>query len=41
MSATHLQDALDTLKTTGVRIAPQRHAIFGISNSINGTSYCR
>ncbi len=27
MSATHLQDALDTLKTTGVRITPQRHAI--------------
>ncbi|MCL1702801.1 peroxide-responsive transcriptional repressor PerR [Lysinibacillus sp. Bpr_S20] len=27
MSETHLQDALDTLKTTGVRITPQRHAI--------------
>jgi len=27
MSTTHLQDALDTLKTTGVRITPQRHAI--------------
>ncbi|KOY81985.1 peroxide-responsive transcriptional repressor PerR [Lysinibacillus macroides] len=27
MSATHLQDALDTLKITGVRITPQRHAI--------------
>lgn len=27
MPATHLQDALDTLKTTGVRITPQRHAI--------------
>ena len=27
MSVTHLQDALDTLKTTGVRITPQRHAI--------------
>ena len=23
----HLKDALDTLKTTGVRITPQRHAI--------------
>ena len=27
MSHTHLKDALDTLKTTGVRITPQRHAI--------------
>jgi len=27
MSKTHLQDAVDTLKTTGVRITPQRHAI--------------
>ncbi len=27
MSTTHLQDALDTLKITGVRITPQRHAI--------------
>ncbi|CAM5589272.1 Peroxide operon regulator OS=Lysinibacillus sphaericus OX=1421 GN=perR PE=3 SV=1 [Lysinibacillus sphaericus] len=27
MSIPHLQDALDTLKTTGVRITPQRHAI--------------
>ncbi len=27
MSELHLKDALDTLKTTGVRITPQRHAI--------------
>lgn len=27
MSQTHLKDALDSLKTTGVRITPQRHAI--------------
>ncbi|MFY3790991.1 peroxide-responsive transcriptional repressor PerR [Ureibacillus sp. MALMAid1270] len=27
MSVMHLKDALDTLKTTGVRITPQRHAI--------------
>lgn len=27
MSEMHLKDALDTLKTTGVRITPQRHAI--------------
>jgi len=27
MSHTHLKDALDSLKTTGVRITPQRHAI--------------
>jgi Fur family transcriptional regulator, peroxide stress response regulator len=27
MSHSHLKDALDTLKTTGVRITPQRHAI--------------
>lgn len=27
MSTTHLRDALDTLKNTGVRITPQRHAI--------------
>ena len=27
MSNTHLKDALDSLKTTGVRITPQRHAI--------------
>lgn len=27
MSETYLRDALDTLKNTGVRITPQRHAI--------------
>ncbi|MGE7022575.1 peroxide-responsive transcriptional repressor PerR [Solibacillus cecembensis] len=27
MSELHLKDALDTLKSTGVRITPQRHAI--------------
>lgn len=27
MTEVHLQDALDTLKSTGVRITPQRHAI--------------
>ena len=27
MSHTHLKDALDSLKATGVRITPQRHAI--------------
>lgn len=27
MSDMHLKEALDTLKTTGVRITPQRHAI--------------
>jgi len=27
MSVLHLKDALDTLKATGVRITPQRHAI--------------
>ena len=27
MTEVHLRDALDTLKSTGVRITPQRHAI--------------
>ncbi len=27
MSELHLKNALDTLKATGVRITPQRHAI--------------
>jgi len=40
MSHTHLKDALDSLKTTGVRITPQRHAIleFLIDSMIHPTA---
>ncbi|WP_019413444.1 peroxide-responsive transcriptional repressor PerR [Paenisporosarcina sp. TG20] len=40
MTEVHLRDALDTLKSTGVRITPQRHAIleFLIQSSIHPTA---
>lgn len=40
MSEGHLKDALDTLKSTGVRITPQRHAIleFLIQSMIHPTA---
>ena len=40
MSHTHLKDALDSIKTTGVRITPQRHAIleFLIDSMIHPTA---
>jgi len=40
MTEMHLRDALDTLKSTGVRITPQRHAIleFLIQSMIHPTA---
>ena len=40
MTEVHLRDALDTLKSTGVRITPQRHAIleFLIQSMIHPTA---
>jgi Fur family peroxide stress response transcriptional regulator len=40
MSEQHLKDALDTLKQTGVRITPQRHAIleFLVDSMIHPTA---
>lgn len=41
MTEMHLRDALDNLKSTGVRITPQRHAIleFLIQSMIHPTAY--